>query len=192
VPISSDSPARASIRLSPAAFEALVQHVVEELAERRGGPREEDRLPEPEAAALRRAGLVRAPLSPDAPDSVAGLAAAYAALMASSLSVSEAAQRLRVDPSRVRQRLTERTLFGFKERGTWRLPAFQFDAAGTVPGLEVVVPRVDPGLHPVAVERWFTLPCPDLEIDERAVSPRDWLRAGGSAEVVAEIAAEIV
>ncbi len=189
--ISSETLTRAGIRLSPAAFEALVTRVIEELAERHSGPREEDRLPEPEAAALRRAGLVRAPLPPDAPDPVASLAAAYAALVASSLSVAEAAMRLGVDPSRIRQRLSERTLFGFKQRGQWRLPAFQFDATGTVPGLEVVVPRLDPGLHPVAVEQWFSLPCPDLEIGERAVSPLEWLRAGGSPDAVAEIAAEI-
>lgn len=191
MPISSDTLARAGIRLSPAAFEALIQRVVEEVAERRSAPREEDRLPEPEAAALRRAGLLGTPLPTDAPDPVACLAAAYATLVASSLSVAEAALRLKVDPSRVRQRLTERSLFGFKQRGEWRLPAFQFDAAGTVPGLEVVVPRLDLGLHPVAVEQWFSLPCSDLEFDEHAVSPRDWLRAGGSTEAAAEIAAEI-
>lgn len=192
MPIPLDTLTRAGIHLSPAAFDALVGRVVEELAERGCAPREEDRLPESEAAALRRAGLVRVPLPPDAPDPVADLAAAYATLLASSLSVAEAARRLGVDPSRVRQRLAERSLFGVKQRGVWRLPAFQFDVAGTVPGLEMVVPRLDPGLHPVAVGQWFSLPCADLEIDERVVSPRDWLRAGGSADVVAEIAAEIV
>jgi hypothetical protein len=192
VPIAADTLSRAGIRLSPDAFEALVQRVVEELAERSSVPREEDRLPDPEAEALRRAGLVHAPLPADVPDPIASLAAAYATLVATSLSVPEAARRLGVDPSRVRQRLTERSLFGFKQRGEWRLPAFQFDSAGTLPGLEVVAAGLDSGLHPVAVEQWFSLPCPDLEIDEQAVSPRDWLRAGGSPEMVAELAAELV
>ncbi len=41
--------------------------------------------------------------------------------------MAEAARLLGVDPSRVRQRLGERTLYGVKTARGWRLPAFQFD-----------------------------------------------------------------
>ena len=192
MPIPAETLNRAGIRLSPSAFEALVERLVEQLARERPTPLADDRLPESEAAALRRAGLVGAPGLDQATDSVAELAAAHAALVATSLTVKEAARRLRVDPSRVRQRLHERTLYGFKLRDEWRLPAFQFGASGSLPGLEIVAPRLSPGLHPVAVQRWFALPCPDLEVDERPVSPSDWLRAGGPPAPVAAIAAELV
>jgi hypothetical protein len=95
---------------------------------------------------------------------------------------------LGVDDSRVRQRLAERTLYGIKLRSGWRLPLFQFDDGQAVPGIDVVFPCLDPGLHPVAVYQWFTTPAPDLLLDDQPVSPRDWLRAGASTTEVAAFA----
>lgn len=51
-------------------------------------------------------------------------------LEAASLTTAEAADRRGVDASRIRQRLGERTLFGFHRAGgrhDWLLPAFQFE-----------------------------------------------------------------
>lgn len=190
--ISADLLTRAGIGLSPAAFESLVESLLEQLGRERSTPLPSDRLPVVEVAALHRAGLVEAPRPAELPDPVAELAVAHAALVGTSLNVNQVAQRLGVDPSRVRQRLQERTLYGFKLRGEWRLPAFQFEAVGTLPGLDLVLPRLNPDLHPVAVLRWLTMPCPDLEIDELPVSPRDWLRTGGSPTLVAALAAELL
>jgi hypothetical protein len=41
--------------------------------------------------------------------------------------------------------------------------------------------RIDGSMHPVALSNWFTLPNPDLNLDEeeRTVSPREWLLSGG-------------
>jgi hypothetical protein len=103
--------------------------------------------------------------------------------------VAEAAARLGVNPTRVRQRLAERSLYGFKHGHEWRLPAFQFDERGAVPGIEPVFARLDPDEHPVEVENWFTLPSPELELNGRLVSPREWLLAGGAPATVAEVAA---
>jgi hypothetical protein len=192
VTISADLLTRAGIGLSPAAFEALVEALLEQLGEERAASLPTDRLPAAEAAALHRAGLVEGPRPTELPDPVAELAVAHAALVGSSLTVNQAAQQLGVDPSRVRQRLQDRTLYGFKQRGEWRLPAFQFEAQGLLPGLDLVLPRLDPNLHPVVVLRWLTLPCPDLEIGEQPVSPRDWLRTGGSPSLVAALAAELL
>ena len=183
---------RAGIRLSPAAFLALVEAVVEEAGRRRQPPPPPDALPAGEAAALQRAGLRTAPPAADGADAVALLAARFATLLAGSLSVAEAARRLGVDASRIRQRLTERTLCGFKHRGEWRLPHFQFDDTGALPGLEQVVPHLDPVLHPVEIENWFLQPSASLELGEAAVSPRDWLRAGQPPAAVAEIAAALL
>jgi hypothetical protein len=56
-----------------------------------------------------------------------------------------------------------------------------------VRGIGEVLRRVDRSVHPVALLNWFTLPDPDLHLDEgeeRAVSPREWLLSGGSPETI--------
>ena len=118
---------------------------------------------------------------------------AYSALLASSLSVSQAAARLHVDDSRIRQRLGERTLYGIKLKSVWRLPRFQFIEQGMVPGIERVLPHLDPALHPLSVVGWFTTPNPDLVYgeDEEPGSPLDWLRAGYPAEPLSELAGSL-
>lgn len=121
---------------------------------------------------------------------------AYAQLLLQTLSVAEAAERLSVDPSRVRQRLTSRppTLYGIKRGAEWLLPRFQFARdRQEVPGIGVVVGRLDPELHPLEVVGWFLTPNPDLlgEDDETPISPVDWLKSGNSPKVVADLAAEL-
>lgn len=119
----------------------------------------------------------------------------FAALRAASLDVSRAAQKLGVDESRIRQRLIERTLYGFKVDNRWHIPQFQFEDRGLIPGIERVTRELDPNLHPVAVYRWFTGASPDLtresDGEEVALSPLDWLRAGFPPQPVAELAAAI-
>jgi hypothetical protein len=108
--------------------------------------------------------------------------------------VAQAAGHLGVAESRVRQRLGERTLYGIKRPGGWRLPRFQFTTRvterGTVPGIERVLPRLAPDLHPLEVVGWLTTPNPDLTVgeEERPVSPLDWLTAGLSPAAVADLA----
>ncbi len=124
-------------------------------------------------------------------DPLARTQEAYETLVSASLSEREAADLLGVASSEISERLTKRMLYGIKLPSGWRLPTFQFDGRQTVPGLEAVVPRLDPELHPIEVVTWFTLPDPDLLIDEEVVSPRDWLRQGGDPAAVAEIAADL-
>ncbi len=95
-----------------------------------------------------------------------------------------------MDESRVRQRLRNRSLYGLKTGGEWRLPAFQFTRAGLVPGIDRVFPRLPKSLSPVAVHRWFHTPSPDLEETEeqgRALTPLQWLLAGNDPDVVAQL-----
>jgi hypothetical protein len=120
--------------------------------------------------------------------------AAYKQLRAASLSVEEAARRLRVNTSRVRQRLGERSLYGLKDGNTWRLPAFQFKGQGLVPGVDAVVRRLPSDIGPLAVARWFRSPNPDLctrDDDERPLTPLQWLRSGNPPEPVAALAAAL-
>jgi len=126
-----------------------------------------------------------APLRPDEPRADLEAAAEHAGLAASALTVSQAAARLSVDPSRVRQRLAARTLFGIRVEGSWRLPRFQFpdDGRRLVPGFGSIAPHLAE-LHPLDVATWFTMPQGDLHLgaagdEETSVSPRDWLMGGG-------------
>jgi excisionase family DNA binding protein len=119
-------------------------------------------------------------------------AAEYAALLASSLSTAELAQRLGVDESRVRQLLSEHALYGIKGRKAWRIPAFQLDDTGRrlLPGLHLIIPHLADA-HPVEVASWFTSPQVDLEgPDEVPLSPRQWLLTGGDPRVLATVAEE--
>ncbi len=105
-----------------------------------------------------------------------------------SLSTAEAAARLGVNSSRIRQRLLARTLYGFKDGAGWRVPEFQFDGDHLVPGIESVFPEIQPTASPVAVARWFVLPWEDLVVDEEletVVSPRAWLLEGRDPAPVA-------
>lgn len=180
---------RAGIDLAPEEFERLVVDAVRQLptAIASADPRRD--LTSGDIAALTRGGFDLAPLAASLDDPLARTAAEYSALVVTSLPVPQVARLLGVDASRVRQRLAKRTLYGLKLRDGWHLPSFQFDerrGGRLLPGIEQVLPVLDPALHPVAVYRWFTKPNPDLLLDDTAVSPRDWLRGGGDpAKVVA-------
>lgn len=145
-----------------------------------------------EVVALEEAGLSFERRAVGAESPLVRTAAEYAALIGAALSVPQAAERLAVEPSRVRQRLAERTLYGVKQKAGWRLPLFQFTDHGTVPNVEVVAPRLF-GLHPVAVARWFTAPHVDLVVGEndQRISPRAWLETGRDPGRVVALADEL-
>ena len=186
---------RIGLSLEPEEFERLVAEAVRRMPPARR-LRDTD-IPQfdPETrAALERGGLSFAPL-PDAGRSpLASTVAKYAALLATARPVAEAARLLGVDPSRVRQRLGERTLYGVKAGRGWRLPAFQFDLDQPdrlVPGIGAVLAALPRDLHPVAVYNWLILPDPDLTWQGEPVSPLDWLRSGGDPGTAAAIAADL-
>lgn len=137
----------------------------------------------------------------------------YAALLASSYTVEDAAELLGVSTSRVRQRLSgkRRTLFGVKTERGWRVPRTQFEHEEEVPTLSRVVQELPFDIHPLTFSRWFESPNPALdsldlagEREERessvdsedaedaesseAMSPRRWLLAGGDPGEVVELA----
>jgi hypothetical protein len=114
----------------------------------------------------------------------------YMALLEESLSAAEAAKLLRVDVSRVRQRLRERSLFGIEYEGGWRLPRFQFERRLVIPGLALVLKALPPDLFPLDVVDWFVLPDPELERDRDAapLSPREWLLSGRPVDPIVKLA----
>jgi hypothetical protein len=119
--------------------------------------------------------------------------AQYMALLEDSLSAAEAAKLLRVDVSRVRQRLRERSLFGIEYEGSWRLPRFQLERRLVIPGLAQVLKSLPPDLFPLDIADWFVLPDPDLQIDSDAapLSPREWLLSGRPVEAVVTLARDL-
>lgn len=184
------------IDVEPERMEEMVQEAVSRLPRTlyRSDPRAD--LTPAEADALAQGGFSLAPADPGTGDPLARTAAEYAALLKSSLSTAQAAARLGVDPSRIRQRLTSRppTLYGIRLDSGWVVPEFQLEAGGLIPGLAEVVPRLDPELHPLTVLRWFTTPHADLAPAAQGgqpLSPRDWLRLGLPAAPVAELAADL-
>lgn len=144
-----------------------------------------------EAEALRSVGALKdlASVTPE-DDPLIKSQAQYMALLEDSLSAADAAKLLRVDVSRVRQRLRERSLFGIEYEGSWRLPRFQFERRLVIPGLAQVLKSLPPDLFPLDVVDWFALPDPDLQLDSDAdpSSPREWLLSGRPIEAVINLA----
>jgi hypothetical protein len=95
---------------------------------------------------------------------------------------------LKVDVSRVRQRLREGSLFGVEYDGERRLPRFQFERRQVLPGLREVMAALPAGLNPLDVAQWFLAPNPDLEAGKENLSPREWLLRGKPVEAVAALA----
>lgn len=183
------------VESSPARLDEMVIAAIERMQRlaRRSEPRKA--FSDAEKQALIEGGF---DLEPDLEgrDPVAETAADYAALLKTALTTAQAAERLGVDPSRIRQRLTEAppTLFGIRVGNVWRLPRFQFDARGLVPGFDRVAAGLPVGVHPLSVYRWFTTPDPDLPADqdeEDCLSPRDWLRQGRPIGPVVEHASNL-
>jgi hypothetical protein len=119
--------------------------------------------------------------------------AQYMAILEDSLSAADVAKLLRVDVSRVRQRLRERSLFGIEYEGSWRLPRFQFERRLVIPGLAQILKSLPPDLFPLDAVDWFVLPDPDLQLDSDTapLSPREWLLSGRPVEPVVTLARDL-
>jgi excisionase family DNA binding protein len=118
----------------------------------------------------------------------------FAALRSTALTTRQAAARLGVNDSRVRQRLADRALYGIKVGDEWRLPIFQFERDGLVPNIDRVLSRLDQNLSALAVFRWLTSPNPDLEsaqTNDVPVSPIAWLKLGLDPEQVIALAEQV-
>lgn len=187
------------IRLAPQGLDPLIEEAVDRLQRTlyRSDPRAD--LTDAEAEALERGGFSLDQPDLGADDPLVRSAADYAALLKTGSTTSQAAKRLGVDPSRIRQRLTSEppSLYGLRVGSGWCLPEIQFSGDDLVPGIDRVIGALDRSLHPVAVFRWLTTPQADLSLDPTAsgvdqrVSPRDWLLCGGPVEVVVAMAGKL-
>jgi hypothetical protein len=124
-------------------------------------------------------------------DARAKTAAHLTALLTSSLTTADAAKRLGVDASRVRQMLLDRSLLGFKNGNEWRVLDLQFAGDHLVPNIGAVSRALPAELPVVAIANWLTTPEADLERNGEPVSPIVWLAEGGDARPVAALAADL-
>ncbi|PQP43456.1 hypothetical protein [Mycolicibacterium austroafricanum] len=125
----------------------------------------------------------------------ADVTAHMARLYSTAYSAAEVREGLNVNDSRVRQRRLARSLWAISDGGTWVYPAIQFevvDGSRTEPlklkqvrGLDQVLPALlARELHPTSVAGFLLTPQPDLRIDGRPKSVREWLLHGESVEPV--------
>lgn len=125
-------------------------------------------------------------------DAASGATAArMAAILADSLSVEDAAELMQLHRSRLRQMLLDRSLYGIKTDGEWRIPAFQFAGRRQIRNLAPVLRALPVGLHPIELYNWLHRPEPALLIEGRPVPPVRWLEHGGDAGRVAALAADL-
>ena len=158
------------------------------------GPAVED-LTAPEQEVLRGSGLDLDKRR--TPDPLMMTAAKFAAILESSLTPAEAAQRLDVSPDRLCQLVADRSLYSVRVEGRRFIPVFQFQdpqATRLVPNIGPVNRALDPELHPVEALNWYTTPNSDLFVatePEVALSPLNWLKAGRSPDTVAGLAKSV-
>lgn len=181
--------AKAGLRIDPAEFLGFVEDAARRFSPAAAAPA--DYFTPEQRDTLTDVGLDLTPRRPDEVDSRARAVAAEAVLRDSALTVSDAAATVGVDSSRIRHRLLAGRLAGWKDRGGWRLPAWQFVSGGVLPGLETVLAAVPGDQPPLVVAAFMTTPQADLRVEDRPATPREWLLAGGAPDRVAALAATL-
>jgi len=177
--------AKAGLRVDPDEFLTLVEDAARKLSP--ADPDPADYFSAEQREALTDVGLDLAPRRHKEVDHRARAVAAQAVLRDSAVTVADAAKAVGVDPSRIRHRLAASRLTGWKDRGGWRLPAWQFTNAGVLPGLEVVLEAVPDDQPPLVVAAFMSTPQPDLLLDGEPATPRQWLLATGDPDPVAKL-----
>jgi hypothetical protein len=175
--------ARAGLRVEADEFLALIEDAAKRLSP--VDPRPADYFSSEQADALTSVGLDLSPLRKGERDVRARTVALQAVLRDTALTVAGAAERIGVDASRIRHRLAEGQLVGWKDRGGWRLPVWQFTDDDVLPGLATVLADV-PADQPALVVAAF-MTTPQTALGDPPVTPRDWLLAGGIPEKIAAL-----
>ncbi len=125
-------------------------------------------------------------------DPIAETAIKYAAIVESSLPFNDVAVQLDRSESQMRQMIARRTLLSFALNGWRYIPVFQFDKKGRLlPNITKVNPVLSPDLHPVEVFEWFTLPKPELYVNDdidQTISPIAWLADGRDVRTLVTLA----
>ena len=148
-------------------------------------------MPEEEQAILRDAGFALERRVDPAADSLAASIAKYAAIVERSLSAKETSVKLGLTSSRVRQMISDCSVYSFLIGHKRHIPDFQFEGNRLTPNIARVNRALPREMHPIAVYNWYNQPHVDLFVDgdpDRTVSPLDWLRTGRDADRVVFLA----
>lgn len=181
--------ARAGLRVDSDEFLSLVEDAARRLSP--ADPNPAEYFSTDQRTALTDVGLDLTPRREGERDSRAMAVAAQAVLRDTALTVAGAAERIGVDASRVRHRLAAGRLIGWKDRGGWRLPSWQFSDADVLPGLEPVLAAVPADQPPLVVAAFMTTRQAELPMDGEPATPRDWLLATGDPAPVARLVATL-
>jgi hypothetical protein len=176
---------------SPKALNASLKHAIESMNRTLYAPSTGE-LTMSELALLDKAG-VDVDEHPDRHDPMLDYATEFAAILATSLTASEAAKRLdNVSAVWIRQKIRDGALYAVRVDNRWKIPAFQFDKAGLVSNIGDVNNILPRTLDAVSVLRFYTTPDPELETRSGIiVSPLDWLKAGLDPEPVLNLAHDL-
>lgn len=174
---------------APEALNQALQEAIGAMRETLYGPSVEE-LPAEEQALLAVAGAQIAE-QPGAPDPLLDYATCFAALLDTSLTPAEAALRLGITPTRVRQLIASGALYAFRIDRNLRIPLFQFQENGLLPNLAPVNTALAGDLDPVSVWRWYSAPDPELDAATGPLSPLSWLKSGRDPEPVIAIARQL-
>ncbi len=170
-------------------FDRFATHEVSETGLSRGNEKTDDEFTESEVAALRRAGVKVDTITAGSSEAIERAIDRYADLVANAVPLAAVAGRLGVTDGRLRQRIAKRELFAIQGRRVgWRVPTWQIDGDGLVPGVGKVLKALPDDAHPLTVSTFFLTPNPDLSIEGEPVSPIDWLRSGGQPAIAAQLA----
>lgn len=181
--------ARAGLRVESDEFLSLVEDAASRLSP--ADPNPAEYFNADQRAALTDVGLDLAPARRGERDARAKAVAAQAVLRDTALTVAGAAERIGVDASRVRHRLAAGRLVGWKDRGGWRLPIWQFTDTDVLPGVETVLAAVPPDQPPLVVAAFMTTPQAELRVAGEPATPRQWLLATGDPAPVARLIATL-
>jgi len=179
---------RAGIRVEADEFVSLVEDASRRLAP--VDPRPADYFSDDQRATLESVGLDLSPLRAGERDVRARTVALQAVLRDTALTVAGAAERIGVDASRIRHRIADSQLVGWKDHGGWRLPVWQFTDDDVLPGLGTVLAAVPDDQPALVVAAFMTTP--QLDLGDPPVTPRDWLLAGGDPARVASLMSVLV
>lgn len=104
-----------------------------------------------------------------------------------SLAQAEAARRLGIGIAKLRWMLSIGDLFAFVAAGALRFPLWQFTSdplQPVVPHLSRLVEAFSEELTPASIRGFMTAPHTETQLVGRAVTPVEWLRAGGNIETL--------
>jgi hypothetical protein len=115
-------------------------------------------------------------------------------LAVTAFTAEEVAAGLKISASRVRQKRLARELWAIADGPSWLFPVPQFETDDNggptrlIRGLDQVFKALPADLHPVAIDGFLHTPQPNLYHD-RALTPLEWLRAGGDIDQAVTAAA---